>query len=163
MNGDWDIPRPLDEPWEPPPALAGTAFAGRRVFFERNQKHRHRFFVCPACGYPTLHRRFSYESCSLCHWEDDGQDDPRADEPNGGPNDSSLTQARRNFNQTYSVWSWEEQGEFSQENWHRIFAPEAQERKAVLCRLYDRLMEVSEIDEIRHIWGEIRYRLRNRQ
>jgi hypothetical protein len=53
---------------------------------------------CPCCGYPTLHERGGYEICSLCDWEDDGQDDPCADEVWGGPNgEYSLTVARENF------------------------------------------------------------------
>src|SRR5262245_34825945 len=53
---------------------------------------------CPCCGYRTLDQRGSYEICELCNWEDDGQDDPHADEIWGGPNGSySLTEARENF------------------------------------------------------------------
>jgi uncharacterized protein (DUF433 family) len=60
----------------------------------RPGKHYH----CPCCGYPTLGERRVYEICSLCHWEDDGQDDPHADEMWGGPNgEYSLTEARVNF------------------------------------------------------------------
>ena len=34
----------------------------------------------------------------MCRWEDDGQDDPAADEVRGGPNGClSLTNARENF------------------------------------------------------------------
>lgn len=55
-------------------------------------------FTCPCCGYPTLCQRRGYEICRLCWWEDDGQDDPYADEVWGGPNhDYSLTEARHNF------------------------------------------------------------------
>lgn len=54
--------------------------------------------VCPCCGYPTLEWRGRFDGCHVCGWEDDGQDDPRADEVFGGPNsDYSLTEARRNF------------------------------------------------------------------
>ena len=54
--------------------------------------------ACPCCGYPTLGERGGYEICELCDWEDDGQDDPHADEEWGGPNGHySLTDARRNF------------------------------------------------------------------
>jgi Cysteine-rich CPCC len=54
--------------------------------------------TCPCCGYPTLGGRGSFEICELCWWEDDGQDDPDADEVRGGPNhDYSLTEARMNF------------------------------------------------------------------
>lgn len=55
-------------------------------------------YPCPCCGYPMLSERGGYEICSLCGWEDDGQDDPHADEVWGGPNaDYSLTEARDNF------------------------------------------------------------------
>jgi hypothetical protein len=47
-----------------------------------------------------LSERGGYEICSLCNWEDDGQDDPHAEEVWGGPNGSySLVQARANFRQ----------------------------------------------------------------
>jgi len=129
-DGHWlSNPRQSYEDWEPPPGLGGTSFAKRRTFFERNKRHRNRFAACPACGYPTLRHRNSYDSCPLCHWEDDGQDDPWADQPNGGPNDSSLTQARRNFEKTYSVWGLEEQGDFSAENRNRIYSPTARKEK----------------------------------
>ena len=53
---------------------------------------------CPCCRYQTLDERGSFEICPVCHWEDDGQDDPDADEVRGGPNGSlSLAQARPNF------------------------------------------------------------------
>lgn len=56
-------------------------------------------YSCPCCGYPTLEeKRPSWEICNLCGWEDDGQDDPKADEVWGGPNYYlSLAQARENF------------------------------------------------------------------
>lgn len=57
-------------------------------------------FTCPCCGYLTLSERTTWEICPVCFWEDDGQDDPRADEVWGGPNGSlSLSQARCNFQQ----------------------------------------------------------------
>ena len=55
-------------------------------------------FPCPCCGYLTLPERGVYEICILCNWEDDGQDDPLANEVWGGPNgEYSLAEARRNF------------------------------------------------------------------
>jgi len=55
-------------------------------------------YRCPCCHHKTLHGRAGYEICSVCFWEDDGQDDHDADEVRGGPNGLlSLTQARRNF------------------------------------------------------------------
>lgn len=58
--------------------------------------------TCPSCGFPTLGVRCSWEICLICFWEDDGQDDPDADETWAGPNGNySLTQHRikwlRNF------------------------------------------------------------------
>lgn len=53
---------------------------------------------CPCCGYRTLGERGGYEICSVCFWEDDGQDDHDADRVRGGPNGSlSLTAARANY------------------------------------------------------------------
>ncbi|SMQ77504.1 Cysteine-rich CPCC [Bacillus sp. OV166] len=60
---------------------------------------------CPCCGFPTLEERGNFEICELCHWEDDGQDDPYADEVWGGPNgDYSLTEARRNFKENLIMY-----------------------------------------------------------
>ncbi len=51
--------------------------------------------TCPSCGYPTLNERCAWHICSICFWEDDGQDDKDADKVCGGPNsDYSLTQHR---------------------------------------------------------------------
>jgi len=54
--------------------------------------------TCPSCGYPTLDERNAWEICSICFWEDDGQDDKDADKVFGGPNsDYSLTQHRNDW------------------------------------------------------------------
>lgn len=55
-------------------------------------------YACPCCGYLTLDERGGWEICSVCFWEDDGQDDQDADVVRGGPNGPlSLSQARQNF------------------------------------------------------------------
>ncbi|WHY69480.1 CPCC family cysteine-rich protein [Neobacillus sp. SuZ13] len=60
---------------------------------------------CPCCGYPTLEERGGFEICILCNWEDDGQDNPYADEVWGGPNgDYSLTEARKNFKENLIMY-----------------------------------------------------------
>ena len=61
------------------------------------EKGKNGNFACPCCGYATLGEEGGYEICVLCFWEDDGQDDPKADENWGGPNSVSLTEARINF------------------------------------------------------------------
>jgi hypothetical protein len=61
-------------------------------------------YRCPCCGYRTLSERGGFEICSVCFWEDDGQDDVDADTVRGGPNGSlSLTQARRNFREIGAI------------------------------------------------------------
>ena len=54
--------------------------------------------ACPCCGYATLDARGEYEICTICWWEDDGQDNADANVVRGGPNSNiSLTRARINF------------------------------------------------------------------
>lgn len=143
-------------PWVPPPEWEGTPFAIRRVFFEHHLKtHCNGHFVCRACGYPTLTDGGSYDYCALCHWEDDYQDDPWADMPNGGPNDSSLNQARRNFSKTYCVWSFAEAGEFQEKTRARLFSDEAQRCQQSLCEAFDQLMALSRSQDIASQWKRI--------
>ena len=55
-------------------------------------------YSCPCCGFDTLEELNVFDDCFLCYWEDDGQGDHGADEPNYGVNgDMSLTEARTNF------------------------------------------------------------------
>lgn len=54
-------------------------------------------YRCPCCKSLTLYERAGYEICPVCYWEDDGQDDPYADQMRGGPNGMSLTQGRLNY------------------------------------------------------------------
>ena len=54
--------------------------------------------ACPCCGYATLDARGEYDICTVCWWEDDGQDNDNANIVRGGPNSNlSLTRARINF------------------------------------------------------------------
>ena len=53
---------------------------------------------CPCCGYKTLEVRRNFDICSVCYWEDDGQDDYDAEVVRGGPNGClSLQEARSNY------------------------------------------------------------------
>ena len=55
-------------------------------------------YSCPCCHLLTLDARADFEICGECGWEDDGQDDPHADETWSGPNGSlSLSDARANY------------------------------------------------------------------
>ncbi len=54
--------------------------------------------ACPCCGYKTLGEHGNYEICTVCWWEDDGQDNSDASQILGGPNyGMSLTRSRINF------------------------------------------------------------------
>lgn len=56
-------------------------FQERREVFDKFLKENNiAMFTCPGCGYPTLGERAGYEICSVCNWEDDGQDDLEAGE-----------------------------------------------------------------------------------
>lgn len=53
-------------------------------------------FSCPCCHHHTLRTRGHFDTCPVCGWEDDGQDDHDADVVRGGPNGRlSLTAARQ--------------------------------------------------------------------
>ena len=54
--------------------------------------------TCPCCGLDTINEKATFETCPVCHWEDDGQGDSDADIITGGPNGNiSLTTARENY------------------------------------------------------------------
>jgi hypothetical protein len=49
---------------------------------------------CPCCRYLSLERRYEYEICKVCFWEDDGDIELTAD---SGPNHMTLQEGRENF------------------------------------------------------------------
>lgn len=148
-------PEPFSGYWEPSPRWLGTAYAQRRGFFESHPEHCNGHVPCPACGYPTLRRRNSYDYCSLCNWEDDGQDDPHTHERWDESNDNSLDQARANFEQTCCVWPLAKRGDFSPWIEARLFDPRAIEARRRICRAYDALMALATPAEIAAQWEEI--------
>lgn len=79
------------------------------------RQFRDRFF-CPCCDLPTLRSRSNFGICTICFWEDDGQDSADADEVRGGPNhDYSLTEARRNFAAHRTMYRPEDRRAFARE------------------------------------------------
>lgn len=85
---------------------------------------------CPCCGLPTLPARGAFEVCRVCWWEDDGQDDADADDPNNGPNgELSLTAARVHFRAYGSMYA-------PGKGIHAVEMPSA-ERRAMLAWLAD--------------------------
>ena len=72
--------------------------AGRPTWSRLLRPDRSEVFLCPCCRLPTLRERGVYDICLACFWEDDGQDDPHADEAWGGPNHLyTLSASRANF------------------------------------------------------------------
>ena len=72
--------------------------AGRPTWSRLLRPDRGEVFLCPCCRLPTLRERGVYSICLACFWEDDGQDDPHADEAWGGPNHHyTLSASRANF------------------------------------------------------------------
>ena len=53
--------------------------------------------TCPCCGLKTIEERFHYEICTVCWWEDDGQDNNTAESFSGPNSGTSLMQGRINF------------------------------------------------------------------
>lgn len=87
-------------------------FNSRRQLFEsfiKDSKLIEKSFTCPSCGFPTLTERHSWEICSICNWEDDGQDDANANEIFGGPNGGmSLTESRIEFQKEFDQYLLDE-------------------------------------------------------
>lgn len=107
-------------------------------------------FACPCCGYPTLDSRGLYDICRICWWEDDGQDDPRADEVWGGPNHQySLTMARENFAR-YLVM-------YPPDTDPRLGSPEnatQMNAKRSMIRAFEAMREASTEDQ-ESLWSEV--------
>lgn len=72
-------------------------FYNRRAIFNKylSENNIKNIVTCPGCSYPSIGELGCYEICTICDWEDDGQDDESADEIWGGPNKLlSLTENR---------------------------------------------------------------------
>ena len=109
------------------------------------------WYTCPCCGYPTLTERGGYDICCLCNWEDDGQDNPLADEVWGGPNGRySLAEARANFKQYWVM--------YSPDNDTRITAGDSTvtlKAKRVVAEAFDAMEEADEQGQAR-LWDTVR-------
>lgn len=109
-------------------------------------------FNCPCCRFPTLDERCTWEICLLCWWEDDGQDDPFADEVWGGPNyHLSLTEGRRNFYKFYQKFDLGSKDKFTTRT--------VRQRRIVieLVELYRMLVIHFVSSEKIKIWERIKY------
>ena len=105
-------------------------------------------YPCPCCGYPTLDDRGGWDICWVCRWEDDGQDDPKADEVWGGPNGSlSLTDCRREYEQRVSQGhyfaSWEPTDSIVYHTFGKMF-------EALTA-----MLRTNESDELSRLWQTV--------
>jgi hypothetical protein len=133
------------------------SFWERRRFFEvyspvpnaqaGNEKSKEVRYACPCCGYPTLGSLGEFEVCSLCCWEDDGQDDEDADIVRGGPNHSfSLVEARENFERYLVIYPPELDT--------RIGGPDSErekEAKRAIIEAYNQMMEYPRSEELQRL------------
>ena len=107
--------------------------------------------TCPCCGYPTLGSWAACEICSLCHWEDDGQDDADADLVRRGPNHSfSLVEARENF-ERYLVMYPPEQDT-------RVGGPDSErekQAKQTIIAAYEQMMQEPTREELQRLWQQV--------
>ena len=108
-------------------------------------------YACPCCGYPTLGSLGEFEICTLCCWEDDGQDDADADLVRGGPNHSfSLVEARENF-ERYSV-------KYPPDLDTRCGGPDSErekEAKRTIIAAYDQMMEDPGSEELQRLQQQV--------
>ena len=104
-----------------------------------------RFFyrsTCPVCGYPTLGERGNYDMCSLCAWEDEGEDDDCADLASGPNGGYSLAEARLNFVLFGSMYSPDDP---ASEQW---MDKEVRRQCTTLMRMYESLLDISDGQEL---------------
>jgi len=98
-----------------------------------------------------LHERACYEICVLCEWEDDGQDDLRADEVWGGPNHNlSLTEARRNFREHLNVFRRGEDPRIG-----GVESPEETRAKRAILEALDFLAQTPSATVVEKLWTRI--------
>lgn len=129
---------------------------------ENRYKALDEFFFCPCCHYPTLSERQTYEICSLCNWEDEGQDDHDADEVLGGPNkDYSLTEARENFKKYLTMYRPSDTHPFEMTTIKKPYITEVVlfdkvSIKKTIIEKYNYLMNLEEKEERKKIFKLIR-------
>jgi hypothetical protein len=90
----------------------------------------------------------------LCGWEDDGQDDPHADEVWGGPNyELSLSQARSNFERYFDKYHPE------QASVHRILGisniPAQEQAKKEMVAAFDSMVGETTSTALDILWEQV--------
>ena len=109
-------------------------------------------YTCPCCGYLTLDERGGYDICELCNWEDDGQDDPHADEVYGGPNGRySLAEARQNFRKYLVMYAPEDDPRMGGTD-----SEKEREAKKAIITAFDEMWRTTNETRLKNLWEIIR-------
>ncbi|NQT39389.1 MAG: hypothetical protein HQ581_17965 [Planctomycetes bacterium] len=109
-------------------------------------------YTCPCCGYLTLDERGGYDICELCNWEDDGQDDPHADEIYGGPNGRySLAEARENFRKYLVMYPPEDDTRIGGAD-----SEKEREAKKSIMAAFDEMWHTENDEPVKDLWEVIR-------
>lgn len=92
---------------------------------------------CPACGAPTLRRRFDYEICMVCWWEDDDTVGDAPDAPSPTNHGQTLVQWRARLADHGPIFAeYEDQGcEAGEVAEHRSLDPARLAAKAELLSI----------------------------
>lgn len=142
--------------WVPPPRWEGTFFAQRRQFFENHRDtHGRRAGVCTACGFPTLMLQVEFDYCSACDWEDDGSDDPCADEISPGNGGITLNQARMNVLENGTMFCRADADWMHPCSYARVLGDEACAHRKTLFDMIDKVMILNSPEAISQQWGLI--------
>ena len=113
-------------------------------------------YTCPCCGYPTLGERGGYEICELCNWEDDGQDDPHADEVWGGPNGKySLTEARENFKHYLIMYGPEDIRAREGSGFSKTYTERKRQAKRTIMQAFDSMIGETDESALDALWQRI--------
>lgn len=110
--------------------------------------------ACPCCGYLTLTAIAAYEVCSLCYWEDYGQDTAHAAEVWSGPNHGyALAEARRSFEAYLSMYPPEEDLRFVGGD-----SPHTKNIKQSLIATFHRMRNETTPEAMIALWHEVERR-----
>lgn len=130
------------------------AFAARRSIFDSFiKKNKLKIFTCPGCGFPALESRGGYDICAICNWEDDNQDNEKADEIWGGPNANlSLTENRLIIGRRLKELEISLNGEINNDTYELLIILANHEKR--MKRMSDKISSTTDITD--PLWDEWR-------
>lgn len=133
------------------------------IAFQKRRMHFNTFLyenklentTCPGCGFPSLSEDWFHEICSVCNWQNDGQDDPEANLVSGGPNyQLSLTENRLIIGRKLNELANENQSEINHNPLEVLQAFEKHNTRMIA--LEDKMMDVKSDDPLWEEWHKTR-------